>query len=91
MQQAAFWLAKVLEALGGLLLVAAPLFSLVGLRGADKIGAALIALFLVAVTPLLHPFATDQNNFMKNLSLLGAMLYVIAGNGASSKSPAKTA
>jgi putative oxidoreductase len=56
-----------------------------------RIGALLLAVFLVLATYYFHPFwATpdDQNqmaHFMKNLGLLGAMLFVIAnGSGAGS-------
>ena len=87
MQLAGFWIAKALEALGGFLLMASPLFSLAGVssRSAEVAGAAMIALFLVLVTPVLHHPSTDQTGFMKNLSLLGGALYVIAGSSSSAK------
>ena len=56
-----------------------------------RIGAILLAVFLVLATFYFHPFwvtPEDQNqmaHFMKNLGLFGAMLFIIAnGSGAGS-------
>ena len=56
-----------------------------------RIGAVLLAVFLVLATFYFHPFwdtPGDENqmaHFMKNLGLLGAMLFIIAnGSGAGS-------
>lgn len=67
------------------------LFVLLGLR--EKMGAALLILFLIPATVLFHPFwlldgsereiATQM--FLKNLSILGGLVLVVL-NGAQSKS-----
>lgn len=53
-----------------------------------RIGALLIAIFLIAVTPAIHNYWTvsdpqqrmaEQVNFMKNIALLGASLMLLAG------------
>ena len=59
-----------------------------------RFGAVLLAVFLVLATYYFHPFwdfadekerETQMINFMKNLGLLGAMLFIIAnGSGAGS-------
>ena len=56
-----------------------------------RIGALLLAVFLALATYYFHPFWTtpeDKNqvaHFMKNLGLLGAMLFIMAnGSGAGS-------
>ena len=59
-----------------------------------RIGAVLLAVFLVLATYYFHPFWTFDDekakgeqmiNFMKNLGLFGAMLFIIAnGSGAGS-------
>jgi uncharacterized membrane protein YphA (DoxX/SURF4 family) len=69
----------------GALLVAGGLSILTGV--APKLGAFLIAVFLVGVTPIMHAFwnditpaerAADLANFTKNIGLLGATLYAAA-------------
>ena len=69
----------------GALLVAGGLSILTGL--VPKIGAVLIAVFLIGVTPIMHAFwnditpaerAADLGNFAKNVALLGATLFVAA-------------
>ena len=65
---ACFWIAKTLEALGGLLLAGAPLLSLLGVsseRAAEKLGAAMLLVFIAAVTPCLHPPSGDVQQFLK--------------------------
>jgi uncharacterized membrane protein YphA (DoxX/SURF4 family) len=65
---ACFWIAKTLEALGGLLLAGAPLLSLIGIsseRAAEKLGAAMLLVFIAAVTPCLHPPLGDVQQFLK--------------------------
>ncbi len=61
-----------------------------------RIGAVLLAVFLVLATYYFHPFwktPDDQNqmaHFMKNIGLMGAMLFIIAnGSGAGSLDPRK--
>ncbi len=69
----------VLIVLGGLSLI---------LGAWPRIGALLIAVFLVFVTPAMHDFWTvsdpqqrmgEMINFLKNMALLGAMLMLLAG------------
>jgi uncharacterized membrane protein YphA (DoxX/SURF4 family) len=69
----------------GALLVTGGLSILTGL--APKIGALLIAIFLIGVTPIMHAFwnditpaerAADLANFAKNVGLLGATFFVAA-------------
>ena len=62
-----------------------------------RIGALLLAVFLVLATYYFHPFwktPEDQNqmaHFMKNLGLFGAMLFILAnGSGAGSLDVRKT-
>jgi|SRR5579859_2390005 len=76
-------LASIAVPLSGILALLGGLSILVGYRA--KIGAALIALFLIAVTPLMHAFwgVTDPMMqqmqmimFMKNVSMLGGALLI---------------
>ena len=69
----------------GLLLVVGGVSILTGL--APKIGALLLAIFLIGVTPIMHAFwnditpaerAADLGNFLKNVALLGATFFVAA-------------
>jgi len=50
-----------------------------------RLGALALLVFLVPVTLIFHPFwanAAEYNSFMKNLAIMGAMLYVMAyGSG----------
>jgi uncharacterized membrane protein YphA (DoxX/SURF4 family) len=80
----ALGIATFLEVAGGVLLA----------LGAEKAGAALLAVFLLAITPIMHwPVGkdghVDQHDMMsmlKNLSLLGAMLYILSsGPGKAGK------
>ena len=54
-----------------------------------RIGALLLAVFLVLATYYFHPFWTDVKDepmmidFMKNLGLFGAMLFIIANGSAA--------
>ena len=43
-----------------------------------KIGALLLILFLVPTTLLFHPPASDLTGFLKNLSLVGGLMMVMA-------------
>ena len=43
-----------------------------------RIGALLLILFLIPATLLFHPPANDINGFLKNLSLIGGLLMVMA-------------
>lgn len=82
-------LASVLVPAAGVLALAGGLLVLVGLR--TRIGAALLALFLVSTTPVMHAFwaARDplaaqlqQTAFMQNLALAGgALLLMYFGGG----------
>ncbi len=76
---AAVVFASVLEAGGALLLII----------GSEKLGATLLSLFLVLITPVMHNPTTgdqmEQINFLKNAALLGAMQYILANQGKSSK------
>jgi uncharacterized membrane protein YphA (DoxX/SURF4 family) len=65
--------------------MACPLFGLFGMsqRAVEVAGAAMLVAFLALVTPVLHHPATDQTGFLKNLALVGALLYVIAGSPAA--------
>jgi len=72
-------------------LIAGSLSIITGFKG--RIGAGLLAIFLVAATYYFHPFwkFTGQENqmqtiqFMKNLGLLGTMLYfMVNGTGPAS-------
>jgi putative oxidoreductase len=76
-------LASILVPFSGLLAVAGGLSILVGYRA--RIGAWLIALFLIGVTPIMHPFWKVSDPmmhqmqwvmFMKNLSMLGGALLI---------------
>lgn len=76
-------LAKVAVPLSGVIAVVGGLSILLGYRA--KLGAWLIALFLIGVTPMLHNFwaVTDPMMrqmqmvmFMKNLSMLGGALLI---------------
>jgi putative oxidoreductase len=70
------------EIVGGLLIMA-------GLK--TRWGAVLLIIFLLIVTPIFHRFwaykpddaqyQEQMNNFMKNLSILGAMLILLARGG----------
>lgn len=69
----------------GLLLLAGGVSVILGFL--PEVGLALIALFLVGVTPTMHAFwkvqdpqqrAGEQTNFMKNVALLGAALALLA-------------
>jgi uncharacterized membrane protein YphA (DoxX/SURF4 family) len=71
-------------AASGLLVLAGGLSVLAGVW--PRVGAALIALFLVVVTPAMHDFwreagtarALDLANFTKNVALLGGASFVMA-------------
>jgi putative oxidoreductase len=76
-------LASIAVPLSGVIALAGGLSILLGYRA--KIGAWLLVLFLVAVTPLMHNFWTvadpmmrqmDFANFMKNVSMAGAALFI---------------
>jgi putative oxidoreductase len=76
-------LASIAVPLSGILALAGGLSILLGYRA--RIGAWLIALFLVAVTPMMHKFwvVTDPMMyqmqfimFMKNVSMIGAALLI---------------
>lgn len=76
-------LANIAVPLSGIVALAGGLSVLLGYRA--RIGAWLVALFLVAVTPIMHKFwgITDPVmfqmqfvNFMKNVSMLGAALVI---------------
>jgi putative oxidoreductase len=76
-------LASIAVPLSGLIALAGGLSILLGYRA--RIGAWLIALFLAAVTPMLHNFWTVADPmmhqmqfimFMKNLSMLGGALFI---------------
>ena len=43
-----------------------------------RIGALLLILFLIPATLFFHPPTTDLTNFLKNLSLIGGLLMVMA-------------
>lgn len=43
-----------------------------------RIGALLLVIFLIPTTLLFHPPASDLNGFLKNLSLIGGLLMVMA-------------
>ena len=70
--------------LTGVMLVIGSLSVLLGYR--PHIGAGLIALFLIGVTPVMHNFWTEQGparmsdmmNFTKNVALLGGACFVAA-------------
>jgi putative oxidoreductase len=79
--QAGVPMARVLVPLAGVLLLVGGVSVLVGFHA--KLGAWLLVLFLVPVTPTMHNFwavkdpmmhAMQMVNFMKNLSMLGAAL-----------------
>jgi putative oxidoreductase len=76
-------LASIAVPLSGILALAGGLSILLGYRA--RIGAWLIALFLVAITPMMHKFwvVTDPMMyqmqfimFMKNVSMIGAALLI---------------
>ena len=76
-------LASIAVPLSGVMALAGGLSILLGYR--VKIGAWLIVLFLAAVTPMMHQFWTVADPmmhqiqfimFMKNLSMLGAALFI---------------
>jgi putative oxidoreductase len=76
-------LASISVPLSGVIALVGGLSILLGYRA--KIGAWLIALFLIAVTPMLHNFWTVADPmarqmqmimFMKNVSMLGAALVI---------------
>ncbi|HME34837.1 MAG TPA: DoxX family protein [Candidatus Sulfotelmatobacter sp.] len=76
-------LASIAVPLSGVISILGALLVLLGYRA--KLGAWLIALFLVGVTPMLHNFwaVTDPMmrqmqmiNFMKNMSMLGGALLI---------------
>jgi putative oxidoreductase len=76
-------LASIAVPLSGVIALGGGLSILLGYRA--KIGAWLLVLFLVAVTPLMHNFWTvsdpmmrqiDLANFMKNVSMAGAALFI---------------
>jgi uncharacterized membrane protein YphA (DoxX/SURF4 family) len=77
--QIALGIATFLEVAGGVLLA----------LGVEKLGAALLAVFLLAITPIMHwPVKDGQmdqhemTSLLKNLSLLGAMLYILSSGSA---------
>jgi putative oxidoreductase len=76
-------LASIAVPLSGVIALAGGLSILLGYRA--RIGAWLIALFLIAVTPMLHNFwavadpmmrQIQMAMFMKNVSMLGAALFI---------------
>jgi putative oxidoreductase len=76
-------LASIMVPLSGVIALAGGLSILLGYRA--KVGAWLLILFLVVVTPLMHNFWTvadlmmrqiDFANFMKNVSMAGAALFI---------------
>lgn len=68
--------AILVEVIGGLSV-------LVGYRA--RIGATVLALFLIPTTLIFHSGAAEQVNFMKNLSIIGGLLMVAAhGSGSVS-------
>jgi putative oxidoreductase len=72
MPQVLVWVAIIIELLGGLMLV-------VGY----KVRAAVLVLFLftIVATVVFHPWWADpsqQNDFLKNVAILGGLLYVAA-------------
>lgn len=70
---------KVMIILTGLMILAGGISVLIGYKA--RIGALLIILFLVPVTPWMHRPLSDQMQFimfMKNLSMLGGALIIAA-------------
>jgi putative oxidoreductase len=76
-------LAPITVPISGVIALAGGLSILLGYRA--RIGAWLLILFLVGVTPLMHNFWTvsdpmmrqiDLVNFMKNVSMAGAALFI---------------
>jgi putative oxidoreductase len=76
-------LVSIVVPLSGVIALAGGLSILLGYRA--RVGAWLLILFLVAVTPLMHNFWTvadpmmrqmDFANFMKNVSMAGAALFI---------------
>lgn len=81
--QAGLPMAKLLVPLAGVLALLGGLSVLVGFHA--KLGAWLLALFLLPVTPMMHNFwavkdpmmhAIQMVNFLKNLSMLGGALLI---------------
>ena len=77
-------LANVLVPISGVLSVLGALSIILGYK--TRIGAAMIAVFLVPVTLLFHPFwavadpgarQTEMIEFMKNMSMLGGSLIIL--------------
>jgi putative oxidoreductase len=68
------------------LLIAGSASILLGYRA--KLGAVMLFVFLAAATYYFHPFwknPSEQINFMKNLSIAGALLFIMAnGSGPAS-------
>lgn len=68
------------------LLIAGSASILLGYRA--KLGAVMLFVFLAAATYYFHPFwknPAEQINFMKNLSIAGALLFIMAnGSGPAS-------
>lgn len=71
-------------AVSGMLMILGGISLLLGMW--PKVGAALIILFLVGVTPIMHDFwnlqgaqrLTEMGNFLKNLGLLGGACFAAA-------------
>ena len=78
---AAFWIAKVLELVGAILLMAAPLLSAASVfpttRGAEKLGAQLLLAFLIPVTVLLHGTDYSTEPVKRNVAYAGALLAIV--------------
>lgn len=72
LSQVLAWVAVVIELLGGLMLV-------VGFKA--RVAAVVIFLFTLVVTVVFHPWWADpsqQIQFLKNLAVMGGLLYVAA-------------
>jgi uncharacterized membrane protein YphA (DoxX/SURF4 family) len=84
-----FYLAKGSELLCALLLIVAGLMSIVGIKGGRSLeyfGALLGLVFMLPVSVTCHTPSTADTHFMKNLQIIGALLFILASSEKSSSS-----
>jgi hypothetical protein len=81
-----FYIAKVSELLSALLFIVAGIASILGIKGSRQLevyGALLGLIFMLPVSVTCHNPSFADTHFMKNLQIIGALLFIAASTGQS--------
>ena len=88
-----FYLAKVSELLSALLLIVAGIASILGIKGSRQLevyGALLGLIFMLPVSVTCHTPSFSDTHFMKNLQIIGALLFIASTGQSAIKAAAST-